>query len=164
MNPQDSLPLRDIHLPDPVSWWPPAVGWWLLLLLCLALLVSVYLLVKRMTRPILKKSARARVAAVIQGYRTHQDKLRAVQEISIALRRIGISYLPRNATAGMTGEQWYAELNRLVRRNPIGEAALRLLIDIPYQKNPQISDQQLTELFRQTQQWVGALSREKPGV
>ena len=32
MNPAASnLQLRDIHLPDAVSWWPPAPGWWLLL-------------------------------------------------------------------------------------------------------------------------------------
>ena len=27
-----ALPLRDIQLPDAVSWWPLAMGWWLLLL------------------------------------------------------------------------------------------------------------------------------------
>ena len=22
--------LRDVHMPDPISWWPPAVGWWMI--------------------------------------------------------------------------------------------------------------------------------------
>ncbi len=35
--------LRDIHLPDPISWWPPAIGWWLLLFISLAIIAaSVY--------------------------------------------------------------------------------------------------------------------------
>ena len=36
-----NLPLRDIHLPAPVGWWPPASGWWLLLaalMLCVLVL------------------------------------------------------------------------------------------------------------------------------
>ena len=42
MNPQDPLAqLRDIHLPEPVSWWPPAPGWWLLAVLVLIALVAI---------------------------------------------------------------------------------------------------------------------------
>ena len=32
--------LRDIHLPDPLSWWPPAIGWWLLVIGSLALVAQ----------------------------------------------------------------------------------------------------------------------------
>jgi len=38
MNPTidvSQLPLRDIHLPGPVGWWPPAIGWWLVAALVL---------------------------------------------------------------------------------------------------------------------------------
>lgn len=35
--------LRDIHLPEPISWWPLAWGWWLALVLLLLLIFAVML-------------------------------------------------------------------------------------------------------------------------
>ena len=42
---QQAPPIADIHLPNTVSPWPPAIGWWLLLILIIALCAgSVYTL------------------------------------------------------------------------------------------------------------------------
>ena len=35
MDPQQ-IPLRGLHLPESVGWWPLAPGWWLLLALLVA--------------------------------------------------------------------------------------------------------------------------------
>ena len=42
----NELPLRDIHLPDAVSWWPPAIGWWLLAIIIVALAYGIYKIIK----------------------------------------------------------------------------------------------------------------------
>ncbi|WP_221799556.1 DUF4381 domain-containing protein [Oceanobacter mangrovi] len=39
--PQSSLPLADIHLPEPVSFWPLAPGWWLLAGLILLAAIAI---------------------------------------------------------------------------------------------------------------------------
>ena len=46
LNPQAQAPnpldqLRDIHLPEPISWWPPAPGWWILAVASCALLAWI---------------------------------------------------------------------------------------------------------------------------
>ncbi|MFB0988929.1 MAG: DUF4381 domain-containing protein, partial [Gammaproteobacteria bacterium] len=34
--------LADIHLPEPVSYWPPAIGWWILAAIVLFMLVILF--------------------------------------------------------------------------------------------------------------------------
>ena len=47
MNELQQLPLRDIHLPEAVSWWPPAYGWWLLVVLLGACAWGAWSLVRK---------------------------------------------------------------------------------------------------------------------
>ena len=35
MDPQQ-IPLRDLHLPEVIGWWPLAPGWWFLIALAVA--------------------------------------------------------------------------------------------------------------------------------
>ncbi len=161
MNPTDSLPLRDIHLPDPVSWWPPAMGWWFLLLFSLIAIWLLIVLIKKLSRPVLKKSAKAEVVAVIESYHEHQNKHLLIQQLSITLKRIGISYLHRNTTAGLSGIEWYTQINSLVEKNQLSEEVIKLLSQGPYQKKPELDDKTVNDVIRQTQLWVSALSKEK---
>ncbi len=161
MNPVDNLPLRDIHLPDAVSWWPPAMGWWFLLLFILILIWGLFLLQKKMRKPVLKKSAEAEIEAVINAFHEHKDNQLFIQQLSVSLRRIGISYLPRNQIAGVAGFEWYRKINQLVEKNQFSDDMIKLLTQGPYQKNPNLNDEDIKSLLNQTEQWVVALSREK---
>lgn len=46
------LPLRDVHLPPPPSWWLPAPGWWLVFggVLVVALVIGTWLWLRRRRR------------------------------------------------------------------------------------------------------------------
>ena len=156
---QDSLDLKDIHLPDPVSWWPPAIGWWLLLLFLILGLVLLWLLVKRIRQPVLKKRAIAEVENVIQAYRDDRNKQQLIQQLSVVIRRIGISYLPRKSAAGVVGADWYERLNQLVEKERLSQTSIQLLSVAPYQKSVDLNDEQVDELLLELQQWVKALAR-----
>ena len=47
MNPAE-IPIRDLHLPEPVGWWPLAPGWWLLI--TIAVLGIGWLLLRALRR------------------------------------------------------------------------------------------------------------------
>ena len=53
-----ALPLRDIHLPEPIGWWPPALGWWILALLVILTIGLCIWLIRRITRKTAIKSAK----------------------------------------------------------------------------------------------------------
>jgi hypothetical protein len=157
MNPSDALPLRDIHLPDAVSWWPPAIGWWLLLILGLLLIAGLVMGVRKLLQPKMNKSARAEVESALLSYNQHQDNLKLVQQLSSVIRRIGISYLTREEYAGMVGESWYQHINQLVPEKPFSESVTALLIDAPYRKQPTIDHELVQQLITQTRSWVQGL-------
>lgn len=64
MNPQDPLSqLRDIHLPAPGGFWPPAPGWWILAALFLTILAAlIWWFLRQRKRNRWFRSARAELA------------------------------------------------------------------------------------------------------
>lgn len=157
----DQLPLRDIHLPDPVSWFPPAIGWWLVLLLVLLVFFLLWLLIRILKKPVLNKQAVMEIEAVIESYNLHRNTMTFLQALSAALKRIGMSYFSRNQVAGLSGVRWIHQLNSLVSKNRLTETQVELLAVVPYQKSPIIVDEQIQALIEQVRQWSRALPRLK---
>ena len=152
----NELPLRDIHLPDAVSWWPPAPGWWILLALLIALIVFLPRLIKRLGQQPLNKTALIELEQIQQNFSSHKDELKLIQDISVLLRRVCISYLPREQAAGLTGEQWIFRLNSLSGKSFFTEQMGDLLISAPYKKTVEINSKELLSICKN---WIEALPR-----
>lgn len=107
-----TLPLREIHLPESVGWWPPAPGWWLLPVLLLLGLAAAWFsrLLYRRRKYSAISMARKELAAIRSRYAADTDAGRCVRSVSGLLRRVSISVFPRAESAGLTGDDWVAFL------------------------------------------------------
>lgn len=144
MNPAE-LPLRDIHLPELISWWPPAPGWWLLTALTLALVVGiVWWLRRRLAR---RRSGLFLARNELQRLRTawseHGDPRRLTRELSTWLRRVSITLFPRREVASLTGAKWWQFLDEVAGTAVFGSEGGKLLAEAPYRASADIDVERL---------------------
>ena len=145
-NPAD-LPLRDIHLPEPVSWWPPAPGWWMLFAVVIIALGISWWLYRRWRQRRILRELEAQLDAIKTEYQQHHDGVKTVTQLSVLLRRACISFFPRKDVAGLTGERWLAFLDHISNSLEYSEGAGKLLLDAPYKPAEAIDEKQITPLF-----------------
>lgn len=152
----EPLPLRDIHLPEAIGWWPPAPGWWLLLILSITLAGGLAWWLRR------RRAAPARLALLELDLLRRDAGLPAeekLRRLGILLRRVNLSLYPREAVAGLAGEAWLRWLDRAVGAPRFSEGIGRRLVDGPYRPHPQADIEELLALCRD---WVKAAG--KPGT
>lgn len=134
MDPQQ-LPLRDIHLPEAIAWWPLAPGWWLLIAL---LLVGCVLLLRGYLRSRARSTARRlalrRLDELMAEYESHRDAVAFMAAVSALLRRTMLAYAPRHEIAGLTGDEWLAWLDRDLDKPRFRTETGRKLLEMPYRR------------------------------
>jgi hypothetical protein len=136
MDPQ-ALPLRGLHLPEPVGWWPLAPGWWVLiaiLVVAAGLLVRAWL--KRRARSAARRKALRQLEESRSAYAYHGNPVLLGTEVSELLRRTMLAYAPRSEVAGLTGDAWLAWLDRDLDQPRFREGPGRSLLELPY-RNPE---------------------------
>lgn len=132
----EQIPLRDLHLPEAVSWWPLAPGWWIvfgLLLVLAGFLLQRYL--ERRARDAARRDALRQLDDLLNEYEAHRNVVSFAARVSALLRRVMLAYAPRQHVAGLTGEDWLAWLDQDLAHPQFVAGPGRALLDLPY-RNP----------------------------
>lgn len=163
-----TLPLRDIHLPDPVSWWPPAPGWWLLACALIVLAITLWLGVRRWQKKQRRRDSLRALKTIRAQFIQHQDKTALLRELSILMRRASISFYPRNTSASLTGDAWLQFLDDTSRTrdssNGFKQGDGKWLATAPYLPDNTTPDIDSNALLKLCEQWLSAQPNKRAGV
>ena len=157
--PGNQLPLRDIHLPDAVSWWPPAPGWWLLLVLMMVLVVLLPKLIHYLKQPKPNRLALAEFTKIKHQFQQQPNPQQLARDLSALLRRISLTYYAREQVASLTGADWLQQLHQLNPQQPLDPGVIDTINTAAYQPTPQLD---ASQLLSSCEQWLKNLPRRVP--
>lgn len=137
------LPLRDLHLPAAIGWWPLAPGWWLVLVIAVAGLGWLaYRSLQRWQAGKPRRAALKQLLAVTKEYAETGNTQWLGKQLSELLRRTMLAYAPRNEVAGLTGARWSGWLDQDLHEPLFSNGAGQMLESLPY-RNPELGDQDI---------------------
>lgn len=143
------LPLRDLHLPEPIGWWPLAPGWWFVI--AVAVLILAWIAVRawrqyKFNAP--RRFAIRSLANVEAEYLSHRNLVRLGKQVSELLRRGMLAYAPRHKIAGLTGEAWLEWLDQGMPVPYFHTDGGKSLLHLPYRDpNADYSDTDVSALL-----------------
>ncbi len=140
---QSELPaeFRDIELPEPIGWWPPAPGWWLMLALIVTSLIVLWF-ARRWWQNRLRRSAIRELDEIYTQHMQHGDDQQLVRQINILLRRFLLASGDKDA-ASLTGENWLQHLEQFCATTKMRHSEAQVLAEGPYQSNPKVDSERL---------------------
>ena len=109
----NELPLKDIHLPDAILWWPPAPGWWILAVLLALLAYTFPRLLRWLRYKPVKSLSLKELNLIRQDHQQQADHRQTLLAITALLRRTVMSRSGRVGNAGLVGDDWIQQLNQM---------------------------------------------------
>lgn len=158
---QDPLQeLRDIQLPEPIGWWPPAPGWWILgVLILAAVLYGLWKLRRRHLDRAYRRQATAELDKAWKQFGSDADATAYVKMCNIILRRTALQRDPENRKhiSPLAGEEWFDYLDSCCPKPVFAGAIKAEVFDAQYR--PVDQKQQASNarsLHKAAQKWLGA--------
>lgn len=155
---QPALNLRDIHLPDPISWWPVAPGWWMILASLLLVIIVIFISRNIYIKKQLNRDIRTELEQIKQQYQLTENKSQLAKSLSILLRRANISYYPKTDIAGLIGSEWLTYLDNTSSsssaNNRFQSDTGKVLLSAPYLPDNASMDYDANKLVRLCESWL----------
>jgi hypothetical protein len=161
----NELPLKDIHLPESVLWWPPAPGWWVLGVMLIAFLLLLPRLWRWLRYKPVKSLSLKEFYQIRKKHQLQADRKQTLQAITALLRRIVITKSGRIGHAGVVGDDWLKQLNQMSNKNCFSPAQCELLKQGRYQpiiagKSKNQNEDEIDSLLQSCENWIKSLSKE----
>lgn len=113
MNEEDPLAqLRDIALPDPIGYWPPAPGWWILFFLAIGIIIWAWILIsQRRSKTAYRRQAKIEAETIWKTFQENNDARYYLDETAKLVRRCAIIAYPNRNVKHLTGARWQGFLD-----------------------------------------------------
>ncbi len=98
--------LRDIVVPDPPPFWPPAPGVWILL----GIVAAVVLFLGWRLYATRKRNAYRKAGLLLLG------GARTAHDVSVIMKRVALAVFPREQVASLYGDDWAMFLHKTCPR------------------------------------------------
>ncbi|GAB3382397.1 DUF4381 domain-containing protein [Spongiibacter taiwanensis] len=144
--PTTTAHLADIHLPEPVSWFPPAPGWWALAGITLLLAVAISWALRRRH---LQRAHRRQAIAELGKLKRQTNPHLLAQQINPLLRQVALHNHPRRDIAHLSGLAW---AQWLAGSGHISPDNARELVEAAYNPNAVLTDRDA--LLDQCERWI----------
>ena len=125
--------LKELPLPDPVSYWPQTAGWYVLLLLLLLLVALLaWLHWRRWQRDAYRRDALSRLQAIADTLNNPAGQIANLTELPLILRHAALRAGRRQDVASLRGRDWIAWLNASSGKTLFDDEAAALIDQLPY--------------------------------
>jgi len=157
--------LADIHLPEPVGFWPPAPGWWILFfLLCAAAVwfARRYYAGWKLARA--RQFAIAELDKQLAALQQHSEgrspediaalNLVFVSDVNAVLRRVAMKNFPHENFASIGGAAWISFLRNHGDASLLDDGLARTLSEGRFAREWEVDTDRL---YKMAHQWISSL-------
>ena len=146
--------LKDIHLPPPVSFWPPAPGWWILTVLLISSFFFGAMWFYREQKKRKPKNEALRILKDLQIlHQNSQDELESLRNLSNLLRRTALTIYENDTVASLQGSAWLEFLDKTGKTKEFTQGVGKVLGNEVFKQNV---NPDINALFPLVKKWISS--------